>query len=153
MESGPGVHAYRAGMTTPTFQIAIDCSKPHSLVRFWAEITGYRIEDHHDMIEQMLDAGYATRDDAIEIDGRLHWAEASACDDPAGVGPRLLFQKVPEPKTVKDRVHLDLQFGDSREAAIERATALGATKLWDGRQGPHTWVTFADPEGNEFCIS
>ena len=143
-------------MASPTFQIAIDCSDPHSLVRFWADITGYRVEDHHDSVEQMLEAGYATRDDAIEIDGRLHWAGASACHDPAGVGPRLLFQKVPEPKTVKDRIHLDLHHLDGdefRAAEVARLIALGATKLWDGQQGPQRWVTMADPEGNEFCVA
>ncbi|MEJ7719886.1 MAG: VOC family protein [Ilumatobacteraceae bacterium] len=70
------------------------------------------------------------------------------------VGARLLFQHVPETKTVKNRVHLDLHVGDDeRDGAIARAIELGATKLWDGRQGPQTWVTLADPEGNEFCIS
>jgi hypothetical protein len=140
-------------MTTPQFQVAIDCADPHALVQFWAAVTEYQVEDHHDGILGLIEAGHATRDMTIEIDGRLHWADASACRDREGKGPRLLFQKVPEPKTVKDRIHLDLQFGDAKDAAIERVIALGATKLWDGEQGPHTWVTFADPEGNEFCVS
>jgi hypothetical protein len=61
---------------------------------------------------------------------------------------------VPEPKTVKDRIHLDLHVGeDRRETEVARILALGATKLWDGQQGPQSWVTLADPEGNEFCVS
>jgi hypothetical protein len=55
---------------------------------------------------------------------------------------------------VKDRIHLDLHFGEEqRDEQVERALALGATKLWEASQGPHSWVTLADPEGNEFCVS
>ncbi|HEU4841286.1 MAG TPA: VOC family protein, partial [Ilumatobacteraceae bacterium] len=60
------------------------------------------------------------------------------------------------PKTVKDRIHLDLHFlegDDGRDATVARLIDLGATKLWDGQQGPQRWVTMADPEGNEFCVS
>ena len=96
-------------MTTPTIQICIDAADPHLLNRFWAAATGYEVEDHHDGILGIVDAGYATLDDTIEIDGRLAWKIAAACGDPSGTGPRLLFQQVPEAKTVKDRVHLDLQ--------------------------------------------
>ena len=69
------------------------------------------------------------------------------------MGPRLLFQQVPEGKQVKNRIHLDVVAGDDRESVIARCIELGATKLWDGEQGPHTWVTLADPEGNEFCVA
>jgi glyoxalase superfamily protein len=140
-------------MSTPAFQVAIDCADPHSLVRFWAAVTGYEIEDHSSMVAELIESGHANRDDAVEVDGKLQWATASACRDPAGRGPRLLFQQVPEPKTVKDRIHLDLHFGEEqRDEQVERILALGATKLWDGQQGPYTWVTFADPEGHEFCV-
>jgi len=142
-----------AVVTTPTFQIAIDCADPHSLARFWAGVVGYQVEDHHDGVERMIAAGYADRDAAVEIDGRLQWATATACFDPDGRGPRLLFQQVPETKTVKDRIHLDLHFPTDGNAEVERIIELGATRLWDGQQGPHTWITLADPEGNEFCIS
>jgi hypothetical protein len=140
-------------MTTP-FQIAIDAEDPHRLNRFWAEAMGYEIEDHHDIVQQVLDAGHVTRDDTIEVDGRLAFKTAAASRDPAGVAPRLLFQHVPESKTVKNRVHLDLHVGDERrDAEVERLTALGASRLWDGQQGPQRWVTMADPEGNEFCVA
>lgn len=140
-------------MTAP-FQIAIDCADPHRLARFWADAMGYDVEDHHDVVEQMLEAGYAqAEEDATEIDGRLAWRTAAACSHPDGSLPRLLFQQVPEPKTTKNRVHLDLHVGpDRRDAEVERLKALGASYLWEGQQGPHSWITLADPEGNEFCV-
>ena len=141
---------------TPRFQIAVDCVDPHALARFWAAAVEYELEDHHDQIVGILAAGHATDDDTIEIDGRKAWRTAAACADPDGTGPRLLFQAVPEPKAVKDRIHLDLHFeqgDDGRAAEVARLLALGATHLWDGQQGPQRWVTMADPEGNEFCVS
>lgn len=139
---------------TISMQVAIDCADPHALVRFWAGAFGYDIEDHHDIVEQVVAAGYATEADYVEIDGRKAFATAAACRHPSGTLPRLLFQQVPEPKTVKDRIHLDVHVAAADlEATTERILALGATKLWDGRQGPNTWVTYADPEGNEFCLA
>ena len=73
-------------MTTP-FQICIDAEDPHRLNRFWAAAMGYEIEDHHDQVKQIVDAGYATADETIEIDGRLAWRTAAASRDPAGVAP------------------------------------------------------------------
>ena len=143
-------------MTTPTFQICIDAADPHLLNRFWAAATGYEVEDHEEQIRGLLAAGHITDDDTIAIDGHLAFKSAGACKDPAGVGPRLLFQLVPERKEVKNRVHLDLQRRlepDAREAEVERLVGLGAMRLWDGQEGPHQWVTLADPEGNEFCVS
>jgi predicted enzyme related to lactoylglutathione lyase len=61
---------------------------------------------------------------------------------------------VPEAKTVKNRVHLDVRAGpDNIEAEVARLAAAGATVLYRGQQGPHGWVTMADPEGNEFCVT
>jgi hypothetical protein len=132
----------------------VDCADPHALVRFWAAATGMVVEDHHDLVEQMVAAGFATDHETVEIDGRRAWSSAAACRDPHDRLPRLLFQEVPESKAVKNRWHLDLHVGaDRRDAEVERLVASGATRLWDGRQGPHTWVTLADPEGNEFCVS
>jgi hypothetical protein len=139
---------------TLTVQIAIDCADPHALVRFWAGAFGFEIEDHHEIVEQVIANGWADETVAIEIDGRKAFADAAACRDPGGRLPRLPFQKVPEPKTVKDRIHLDMHVPAAElESTTERVLALGATKLWDGRQGPQTWVTYADPEGNEFCLA
>jgi predicted enzyme related to lactoylglutathione lyase len=66
----------------------------------------------------------------------------------------VLFQLVPEAKTVKNRLHLDVRIGaDDADAAVAGLTARGAKVLHTGRQGPFTWVTLADPEGNESCVS
>ena len=75
-------------------------------------------------------------------------------DDGALLPTRWLFQEVPEAKTVKNRVHVDLRPGpDADRDAIRAAlTERGATFLHEGREGPHTWVTMTDPEGNEFCV-
>ena len=135
-------------------QVAVDCHDPHRLCRFWAALMDYRVEQDPAFVQRMLDEGQATQEDTIVFDGVLCWATAEACSDPDGKGPRLLFQHVPEAKAVKNRVHLDLHPGRGEGAAmVEKALGLGATKLWDGRQGPMAWTTLADPEGNEFCIS
>ena len=136
-------------------QIAVDCADPHRLNDFWAAAMGYEVEaDHGERIEQMIAAGYATEDDATVHNGNRVWRTAAACSDPEGRGPRLLFQQVPEAKAVKNRVHLDLHVGqDRRDAEVERLVGLGATRLWEGSQGPMSWVTMADPEGNEFCVA
>lgn len=136
-----------------TIQIAIDAHDPHALNEFWAGTLGYEIEDHDATIGQLIEAGHLTDDDHMERDGKRVFRTAAACTDPDGKGPRLLFQTVPEGKTVKNRVHLDLHLGDRHEQVIADAIARGATKLHDGHLGPDTWVTLADPEGNEFCVS
>jgi hypothetical protein len=68
--------------------------------------------------------------------------------------PRILFQEVPEPKTVKNRLHIDLRpVSDEAEKQIAALVEKGATLLWRGEEGPHArWATLADPEGNEFCV-
>jgi hypothetical protein len=138
-------------MVTP-HQIAIDCTDPHAQARFWAAAMDLEVEDHHDQIQQMVADGYATSDDHVEIDGRLAWRTAAACRS-EDRRTRLLFQVVPEAKVGKNRVHIDLDVGpDQRDAEVARLLELGATRLWSASQGPHEWVTLADPEGNEFCV-
>lgn len=138
------------------FQIVVDSADPHSLCRFWAHLIGYEEERDPEFVRRMVDAGAATADDVVEYDGVLAWRSAAACSDPTGHGPRLLFQRpdgLPA-KTDRNRLHLDLNPPrDEGSALVERALDLGATLMWDGRQGPATWVTLADPEGNEFCIT
>jgi hypothetical protein len=138
-----------------TVQVAIDASDPHALCQFWAEVMDYEVEDHHDQILHLVEAGWVTLDETVERDGRRVFPDAAACRPRDGdSGPRLLFQKVPETKTVKNRVHLDVRVGEEgRDAEVARLVGLGARRLWDGHQGPHTWVTLADPEGNEFCLT
>jgi hypothetical protein len=141
-------------MTAPDFQVTFDTTDCHALARFWAAALGYDVEDHHDQITELLAAGVATGADVVEIDGRRAWKVGTGCRDPEGRRPRLLFQDVPEAKTVKNRVHLDVFVGDeARAAEVERLIGLGASFLHDGHLGPSTWVTMADPEGNEFCLA
>jgi len=136
-------------------QLTFDCADPHAQARFWAAALDYVVEDHDEVVGQAVDAGFvaADSDDIIDIDGRRAWrayasAKARATED------RLLFQAVPEAKSAKNRLHLDLHPGEAqRDAKVGQLLELGATKLWDGQLGPQTWVTLADPEGNEFCVA
>jgi hypothetical protein len=102
----------------------------------------------------MVEAGHASEEDTTTHRGVLVWREGAAVISPDPGRPRLLFQLVPEGKTVKNRMHLDLRFGAARlEQEVTRLVGLGATELWRGSQGPHSWATLADPEGNEFCVA
>lgn len=137
----------------PPLQIAVDCADAHPLCKFWADALGYDVEYDEDFIRKLMADGLITEDDVTEFEGHLVFRTAIACRDPEGRSPRLLFQQVPEPKTVKNRMHLDLHVGPQRrDAEVERLIGLGAIRLWEASQGPHSWVTLADPEGNEFCV-
>jgi len=134
--------------------ITFDCADPQKLSWFWADVFGYpRGEWPEDLKRQLLESGL-TEDDLLS---------RSIAEDPTGEGPRFFFQKVPEAKTVKNRVHLDVRtFPDRRATPAEvdveaaRLVALGATIVrkadmaW-GPFGEYHYV-FQDPEGNEFCL-
>jgi hypothetical protein len=137
------------------FQVTVDCSDPHPLADWWAEALGWDVEPSNEaFIREMIAKGYATDEATSTHKGVLVWKEGAAIVHPDGSGKRILFQLVPEAKTVKNRVHLDVRIGaDKVEAELERLTGLGAKTLHRGRQGPHTWITVADPEGNELCLS
>ena len=137
------------------FQVAIDCSAPHERADWWAEALGWQVEAQDEaFIQRMVDEGHATSDDTTRHRGALVWAGGAALNSPDPGRPRLLFQRVPERKTVKNRLHLDVRVGrDRQEAEVARLLGLGATELWRSSQGPHAWVTMADPEGNEFCVA
>jgi catechol 2,3-dioxygenase-like lactoylglutathione lyase family enzyme len=139
-------------------QITFDCADPAALAAFWAEALGYRLDDPpegFDCWEQALDAF------GVPPERRNN---ASAVIDPAGSGPRLFFQRVPEPKRVKNRLHLDVRaapgvLADERMAALEaeaeRLVSLGATRLERHEPAPPLGaghIIMADPEGNEFCL-
>ena len=141
-----------------TVQITFDCADPHALAGFWIEVLGYRYDDPP--------PGYATWDealDAMEVPPERR-NDASAAVDPDGRGPRLWFQKVPEGKTAKNRVHVDVRAaegltGDERmvalEAKAERLVALGATRVrrFEPDQAMSAgFLVMLDPEGNEFCL-
>ena len=114
-------------MTTSVIGLSIDCSDPVALSGFWSQVLG-----------RPVNPGADAENAAIDATG------------PAS-GPRLAFHKVPEPKTVKNRLHLDLRT-DQFEAESERLTGLGATALWEIERPAIRWITFADPEGNEFDL-
>src|SRR5438309_6126203 len=130
---------YLPGMATD-FQVAIDCAAPHDLADWWAEALGWTVEPSDEaFIRRMVDEGHANDDDTTTHKGVLVWKEGAAIRSSDPGRPRVLFQLVPEAKTVKNRLHLDLRFGAERqEAEVARLTGLGATELWRGRQGPHT---------------
>jgi hypothetical protein len=138
-----------------TFQVAIDCHDPHPLADWWSAALGWEVEPSDEaFIRRMIDEGHATADDTTTHRGVLVWKTGAALVPPVDGAPRVLFQAVPEDKVVKNRVHLDIRTGaDDPVAVVQRLVDAGATVLHDGRQGPHTWVTLTDPEGNEFCVS
>ena len=140
-----------------SFQVVVDCSDPHVLADWWAETMGWDVEPSDpDFIRSMVDQGFATEAETTTHRGVLVWRVGAAIRHPEGAGPgsRVLFQVVPENKTVKNRVHLDLRTGEDQADVVARLVAHGATVLHTGRQGPqHAWTTMADPEGNEFCVA
>ncbi|MFE6905904.1 VOC family protein [Streptomyces erythrochromogenes] len=140
-----------------TFQVTIDSPDPHPLADWWADALGWEVEPSDEpFIRGLIAAGHATEDDTTTHRGVLVWKAGAAIRHPAGPegAPRILFQFVPEPKTVKNRVHLDVRTGDDDpKELVERLVAKGAKHLHEGRQGPSTWTTLADPQGNELCVS
>ena len=138
-------------------QVVVDSADPHTLADWWAETLGWQVEPQDEaFIKDMVAKGFATEAETKTHNGALVWSLGAAIlhPDRASGRPRVLFQVVPEPKTVKDRIHLDIKVGaDNREAEHERLLARGATFLYRQQQGPMQWITMADPEGNEFCVS
>ena len=143
-------------------QVVFDASQPHAQAAFWADALHYKHEDIDAFVTGLVNAGHVPAELTIEVDGRRRWRSLASLrhpDDPvdergAGMGRRVLFQAVPETKTVKNRVHLDLLVGpEKHEAEVERLVALGATVVGvhDGEDG--RWTLLVDPEGNEFDVS
>lgn len=119
-------------MSSSIRHITFDCLDVERVGRFWAAVTGY-VDDPQNPNEP----------------GDREWVLVP----PDGAGPGLLFLGVPEPKTVKNRVHLDLQPATGRDAEVDRLFGLGATVVADHRRSDDSgWVVLADPEGNELCV-
>jgi predicted enzyme related to lactoylglutathione lyase len=106
------------------YEIVIDCADPVRLAGFWRTITGY-----------------------VTLSESETWVAIGTADERTIIG----FQRVPEPKTVKDRIHLDFAAEDE-EATAHEIEAMGATRLWVSEDPDDPFVVLADPEGNEFCI-
>ena len=146
-----------------SWQVVVDCADAPTLAGFWAAALGYEIEDQSRLIAQLLEAGQVTAEAVVEHEGRTYFRGLTAIREPdapvnpltgAGQGRRILFQEVPEPKTVKNRVHVDIHHEGSLETQLERLEGLGATRVKEVDQGPagHWWI-MCDPEGNEFCAA
>ena len=141
--------------TTKQIQVTFDCEEPESVARFWCDLLGYVVPPPPE--------GFATWDDFDHALPPEYQGSAFACVDPSGIGPRLFFQRVPEGKVVKNRLHLDVRIatgliGESRLAALEaecaRLVALGAKRVRllraDGVN--ESCIVMQDIEGNEFCL-
>jgi hypothetical protein len=142
---------------TYEFQVTVDCADPHALADWWALTLGWQVEPQDEaFIRRMISEGQASDSDTTQHNGALVWREGAAISHPDGTqrAPRVLFQLVPEAKAVKNRLHLDVRIGtEDVEDAVAGLTARGAKFLHTGQQGPSTWATLADPEGNEFCVT
>ncbi|GAA1321914.1 VOC family protein [Streptomyces sanglieri] len=147
---------------TLDWKVVIDSTDPHAQATFWGEALGYLVEDHSVLIERLLGFGAVPEDVTVIAHDRRAWRDLAGVrhpDDPydkdsgAGLGRRLLFQRVPEAKTVKNRLHLDVHAGpERREAEVERLVGLGATVLREVAEQGGAWTVLSDPEGNEFCV-
>ncbi len=138
-------------------QITFDAHDPDALARFWMDVLGY--------VSPPPPEGFETWQDWASAMGMPEedWNNASAIEDPDGVGPRIFIQKVPESKTAKNRMHLDVAVSGGRGVSIEerkaridteadRLEALGATIVGPLAERDEYWVVMQDPEGNEFCL-
>ncbi|MHB9859805.1 VOC family protein [Streptomyces sp. YIM S03343] len=144
------------------WKLVVDAADPHAQADFWAAALHYEVEDNSAFVERLLELGALPGAAVVEHHGRPAFRDLIAVrhpDDPydgergTGLGRRLLFQRVPEPKTVKNRLHLDLHPGEGRRAAeVERLHALGASVLRRVSEPAGEWVVMTDPEGNEFCV-
>ena len=146
---------------TVRYQLVIDCADPEPLARFWAAALGYELEPPP--------AGFDTSDDwrrDIGLPESELGVGADSIVDPAGAGPRIWFQVVPDSKTVKNRLHLDVHASGDRslplatrkervDAEARRLSDLGATRVGDLSEEAvdHYAVAMRDPEGNEFDIN
>ncbi len=135
-------------------QVAFDCAEPLRVARFWCEVLGYVLPPTPD--------GFATWDEyhrSLPPEEQGSWA---ACVDPSGVGSRLYFQRVPESKVAKNRVHVDVRVGtglegEERLAVLEaecaRLLPLGAVRVRLLYDGTDSCIVMQDVEGNEFCLT
>jgi hypothetical protein len=144
-------------------QLTVDCADPARLVRFWSEALGYVVEPPPGGFDSWVAywRSLGVPEDELPDEGE-HVSDSIV--DPDGVGPRIWFQLVPEPKSVKNRLHLDIMVSGGRSVPVEvrrgrvddevaRLTALGATVSRTTSLDNHYGVVMGDPEGNEFCVA
>ncbi|HEV2784521.1 MAG TPA: VOC family protein [Actinophytocola sp.] len=146
------------------WKLVIDSRNASALADFWAAALEYEVEDPSALVEQLLAAGQIDQDAVVEHRGRKTFRGYAAIrhpDDPfdrtsgIGRGRRLLFQDVPEPKSGKNRLHIDIHSAPGGlDKLVARLEELGATRVREFDRGPagHWWI-MQDPEGNEFCAA
>lgn len=151
-------------MTALNWKLVIDTHDAMAQADFWAEALRYEVEDPGPLIEQLLSSGQLPEEAVVEHGGRRVFRGLAAIRHPEdphdpftgmGRGRRILFQDVPEAKTVKNRLHIDVHAeSGQRDTWVARLETLGATRVREVDQGPagHWWV-MRDPEGNEFCVA
>jgi len=122
--------------------IVFDCAKPATLARFWAAALGYELRPYTE--KDLADLRRLGINDPEED-------PSVAVDAPLG-SLSLWFQKVPEGKVVKNRVHLDLMPDTAMEKEVDRLLSLGASVVRGYAQDVLRWTVMRDPEGNEFCV-
>ena len=140
---------------TTKFSLTMDAADPLALGEFWAFALGY--------VREPPPAPHATWEETLTAWGlpTERWNDANAIVDPDGVGPRIFIQKVAEPKTAKNRLHIDVSVSSSAQqkdregmrAKADQLVAAGATlvSVFDEEFTGH-WIVMLDPEGNEFCV-
>ena len=127
---GPTALKVEDAMSSSILNVTFDCADAASVAQFWGEVTRWPCSKQ-------------------EMPGNPYWLVG----EPDGAGPRLVFVNVPEAKTVKNRVHLDLLPEGSQAEELARIVSLGARVIQDRRQArPGGWVVMVDPEGNEFDL-
>ncbi|MEU1911737.1 VOC family protein [Streptomyces massasporeus] len=151
-----------ASPTPVHWKLVIDANDPHAQADFWAAALHYEVEDNSALIGKLLGFGALPEEATVEFHGRRAFRDLVAVrhpEDPyeeesgTGLGRRLLFQRVPEAKTGKNRLHLDLHPGEGRrDEEVARLERLGASALRRVKEQGGEWVVMADPEGNEFCV-
>lgn len=147
-----------------SWKLVIDSANAPALADFWAAALDYEVEDPSELVERLLAAGHIGEGEVTEHRGRKTFRGYAAIrhpDDPfdevsgIGRGRRLLFQDVPEGKSGKNRLHLDIHSEPGGlDALVAKLEGLGATRVQEVDKGlaGHWWV-MRDPEGNEFCAT
>ena len=126
-------------MTVKIASVTFDCVDAPAVGRFWSAALGRALDPKAS--SDFVSIGFAGRRNSVG------WAPVKRGDDPTW-----MFAKVPEPKTGKNRIHLDLMTPDPK-AEIARLVELGATRVADMKEYGYEWTVMADPEGNEFCVA
>jgi hypothetical protein len=136
---------------TRRFGVTIDCLHPVTLAPFWCDLLGYVEEPPPDGYQSWPDYDLANGVPPAEAE------KGATIVDPAGIQPRIYFQQVPEPKTGKNRLHIDVVASrqhtwDQVLAAAERAVSQGGSILRESDNADDRFIVLTDPEGNEFCV-